>query len=260
MSLARALTKRYRAQEPAIPSSPGRSNTVRKYDRPIDRSQISLPIELISTTNVLAYNAPDIYEHHGSPASSASSTKSYEASETSRAASSSSSISSPEISRESSPVSAEPNHLSTFFQPPNCGRASLDSQRPSNDSDVPAIPTRALSHTKKSHQAIAIKRSESQVRSLATSMTQMHSHARTSLDMFSGKPEANHPFGAELAQVNELAEEFAVKDAPEWDEEERFLVENGLQKFSAVDYALEIEGLFGGVFDDKPFPMGSDWI
>ena len=78
--------------------------------------------------------------------------------------------------------------------------------------------------------------------------------------MFTVQLEANHPFGAELAQVNELAEEFAVKDAPEWDEEERFLVENGLQKFSAADYALEIEGLFGGVFDDKPFPMGSDWI
>ena len=78
--------------------------------------------------------------------------------------------------------------------------------------------------------------------------------------MFSAKPEAGHPFGAELAQVNELAEEFGGRDVTIWDEEEQFLVENGLQKFGAEDYILEIQGLFGGVFDDKPFPMSTGWI
>lgn len=78
--------------------------------------------------------------------------------------------------------------------------------------------------------------------------------------MFSGKPEANHPFGAELAQVNELVEVFGAKDVTIWDEEEQFLTEHGLQKFGAEDYVMEIQGLFGGVFDDCAFPMSAGWI
>ena len=78
--------------------------------------------------------------------------------------------------------------------------------------------------------------------------------------MFSAKPEPNHPFEAELAQVNELAEEFGVKGITVWDEEEQFLVEHGLQKFGVEDYVMEIQGLFGGVFDDKSFPMTAGWI
>lgn len=82
---------------------------------------------------------------------------------------------------------------------------------------------------------------------------------RTSLDMFSSKIDS-HPFGAELAQVNELAEEFGSKSSRIYDEEEQFLIDNGLQKFGAHDYMMEIRGLFGGVFDDRPFPMGPRWI
>jgi len=78
--------------------------------------------------------------------------------------------------------------------------------------------------------------------------------------MFSGKPDANHPFGAELAQVNELVEEFGAKDVTIWSEEEQFLMEHGLQKFGVEDYVLEIQGLFGGVFDDRAFPMSAGWI
>lgn len=77
--------------------------------------------------------------------------------------------------------------------------------------------------------------------------------------MFSGKLDG-HPFGAELAQVNELAEEFGSKNVRIYDEEEQFLIENGLQKFGAEDYMMEIQGLFGGVFDDRSFPMRAGWI
>lgn len=78
--------------------------------------------------------------------------------------------------------------------------------------------------------------------------------------MFSSKLESSHPFGAELAQVNELAEEYSQKDVAIWDEEEQYLVSNGFQKFGVEDYVTEIQGLFGGVFDDRSFPMAAGWI
>jgi len=78
--------------------------------------------------------------------------------------------------------------------------------------------------------------------------------------MFSIKPDTNHPFGAELAQVNELAEDFGVQDITVWDEEEQFLMEHGLQTFTVDDYVNEIQGLFGGVFDDGGYPLVAAWI
>jgi len=78
--------------------------------------------------------------------------------------------------------------------------------------------------------------------------------------MFSNKPDANHPFGAELAQVNELAEDFGVQDITVWDEEEQFLMEHGLHRFTVDDYVNEIQGLFGGVFDDGSYPLIAAWI
>lgn len=258
MSLARALTKRYRshASTSANPM-PGRAISTRKADRSVDRTQISLPIELLSTTNVLAYDAPDIHSLHSS---SASSTGSFGDSDSSRGVfSSSSSISSPDVSRESSPV--EPNHLSMYFPPSKLGRASAGSQASiSGDVDVPAVPTRALSHTKQSHQAIATKRSQSQVRHAPPSLPSPVVTVRSSIDLFGGPTDSNHPFGAELAQVSELAEEFGAREATVWDAEEQYLIEHGLQKWGVQDYLDEIAALFGGVFDDTPFPMGEGWI
>lgn len=269
MSLARALTKRYRKDDntSTMPLTPGRSASTRKFDRNFDRAQISLPIELLSTTNVLAFNAPDLHDLHEfntpSPSSAASSSNFFDDSASSRAASSSSSISSPESPvRESSPVSVEPNHLSTYFEIPSRARSSIGSHRQSNnlvDTDAPAVPSRAMSHTKKTHQALARKRSQSRIRSPPTSVDAANPQ-RSSLDMFSSKPEANHPFGAELAQVNELAEEFGVQVVTVWDEEEQFLIEHGLQKYTVDDYVNEIQGLFGGVFDDGSYPMIGAWI
>ncbi|MCJ1292354.1 hypothetical protein MMC34_003904 [Xylographa carneopallida] len=266
MSLARALTKRYRSHETssAIPPTPGRAASTRKFDRHFDRNQISLPIELLSTTNVLALTAPDLHDLHDfNSSSSASSATSFDDSSSSRAASSSSSISSPDSpSRECSPVIVEPNHLSTYFEVPSKARSSVGSHRQSNasvDADAPAIPSRAISHTKKTHQALARERSQSMIRSPPTSLPT--NAPRSSLDMFSNKPDANHPFGAELAQVNELAEDFGVQDITVWDEEEQFLVEHGLQRFTVDDYVNEIQGLFGGVSDDgRSHPMVADWI
>jgi len=77
--------------------------------------------------------------------------------------------------------------------------------------------------------------------------------------MFSSKVDASHPFGKELEQVNELAEEFGVKDRV-LDEEEQYILSRGLRKFAAEDYAMEIGELYGGVFEDRLFSTSSRWI
>jgi hypothetical protein len=74
--------------------------------------------------------------------------------------------------------------------------------------------------------------------------------------MFAGKVESNHPFGKELEQVNELAEEFGVSDVAVFDEEED-LVSHGLMKFGAEDYVTEIQGLFGEFSKTNCSPVGS---
>lgn len=78
--------------------------------------------------------------------------------------------------------------------------------------------------------------------------------------MFSNKIEANHPFGAELEQVNELAEEIGARDVMVLDDEELFLMSHGLQKFGAEDYLDEIQGLFGGGFGNPFGPFNAGWI
>ena len=128
----------------------------------------------------------------------------------------------------------------------------------SNDStdipSVPAIPSRAMSHTKKSHVASARERSLSRARSpappVAAPTSPITAATRSSIDMFSGKADANHPFGAELAKVDELAEQFGAKETTIWDEEELFLAQNGFQKFGVEDYITEIQDLYG-LFSDK---------
>ena len=78
--------------------------------------------------------------------------------------------------------------------------------------------------------------------------------------MFTHKPEADHPFGAELTKVNELAEEIGARDVLILDEEEQYLMSNGFCKFGAGDYVEEIMGLFGCSYNN---PFSKDcpvWI
>jgi hypothetical protein len=70
---------------------------------------------------------------------------------------------------------------------------------------------------------------------------------------------SEHPFGAELEQVNELAEEFGISSKV-LDEEEQILREKGLRKFKAEDYMMEILPLWGGVFEDELMPLSPGWI
>lgn len=63
----------------------------------------------------------------------------------------------------------------------------------------------------------------------------------------------------ELAQVNEVAEEFGLVSA-NLVQEEQDLINRGLQKFTVEDYLDEIQGMYGGVYEDKLGPMAKPWI
>ena len=227
---------------------------MRNHSGPIKRSAISQPLELLSTTNILAYNAPDLYCANSASSSSDESDSSMNFS---------SRGTSPDTSSiESAPSPVEPNHLTDYFRAPGRSPSSAGKFQRSNDSsdaDAPSVPLRAMSHTKKSHQEIARQRS---ILKSIPPPTAIHSpsNARSSIDMFSDKPEANHPFGAELEQVNELAEEIGARDVMILDDEEMFLVSHGLQKFGVEEYVDEIQGLFGGGFGNPFSPFGAGWI
>ena len=78
--------------------------------------------------------------------------------------------------------------------------------------------------------------------------------------MLLDKPDVGHPFGAELTQVNELAEEMGAREVLIPDEEEQYLASHGLCKFGVQDYLEEINGLLGGGFGNPFGPLNSGWI
>lgn len=75
---------------------------------------------------------------------------------------------------------------------------------------------------------------------------------RDSVAMFSPNitESSSHPFGRELAKVDEVAERFGATGMV-LDEEENEMVAKGLRKFTVDDYLAEITGLTGGVYDDR---------
>lgn len=273
-SLSRAFTQRTkRSPKPSLDGAgplPHRSFTTKQHAFPAGtiRDKISAPIELISTTNMLSYNAPDIF-----PKSATSSTASGKSS-LSDDDSDGSPITpeSPNSSVGSIPSSPEPNHLSCYF-----GASTSNS----GDEMAPKIPQRAPSHTKKNSEILARKRSQrmsspknsiSTVRStplLRLSQKPSISKARSTVHMFAQnleppEPMEQHPFGDELNKVSEVAEHYGIsKESLVADEEEQELISQGLIKFSANDYMSEIQGFFQTAFMDiqatKPL-SSSIWI
>jgi hypothetical protein len=244
-SLSRAFTtikNRSKSDAGAASSLPQRSLTTKHvFPSGTIRYKISAPVELLSTTNMLSYNAPDIYPTARSRSGSGSESDSSSPSP----ANASTPLTSPDTSSiESSPSSPRPNQLSCYF-----GTASGQT---APAVEAPKIPTRIPSHTKRSAEVIARKRSTSRMSSPKNST----STARSSINMFSANVETveKHPFGNELAQVSELAEEYGISSKMEViDEEEQELFSKGLFKFRAEDYAREIHGLFLNAFGEiKP--------
>jgi hypothetical protein len=240
-------------------------------------------MELKHATNMLAYNAPDLYPQ--SAKSTTSSSKSDDDSDSAHTSTSSPPTSPDVPSAADRSTSPEPNHLSCYFTPP--GHAL-----PSNvsESAVPKIPQRAPSHTKKASYEAAFKNSRyssqsshsaSTKASTTLSRSSSSSTAATSFSAgsLSRKPsipsmptvhvtpsppvtrsnpnlrktaersDPHHPFGQELAQVSEIAEHYGVKATVDiMEQEEQDLVSRGLCRLRAEDYLAEIHDLFSTFF------------
>jgi hypothetical protein len=286
MSLARAMTKRMKRteepKEPSSPTRPTRSQSV-KNGASIDRAKISLPVALVSTTNMLSYNAPDIasLKNVSSMASlthSSADDSDHSVSTRSRASSHGSrdTMSTDASSVDLSPISPVPNHFGGF---PSGGKplrksastTSLKQVKEEVIEPVPTIPARALSHSKRAHERLAHKRSLQHVGTRGSigsrgSMGSVRSsrEQRSSLDMFKATIEEEsqqHPFGRELAQLNEVVEEFGgvVRDA-EAEADLSAMRSKNLAAYCAADYLAEIRPLFSTRFGMPHQTPAMAWI
>ncbi|KFY74564.1 hypothetical protein V499_05416 [Pseudogymnoascus sp. VKM F-103] len=264
MALSRAFTTRKGSKSQNTAPVPSRSLTTKhSFSAGTIRNKISGPMELLSTTNMISYNAPDLY-----PISTASPTSSGDESDLPSMSHSTTTTPDSSVrgsgSSSSTPISPSPNHLSSYFDNAN-NKQPTHSISASTDSTAPSIPQRALSHTKKSHEILSRQRSTRQSSqnsshsSISTSTRKPSiSHPRTSADFFSPAPAFDttaNPFTNELAQVRELAEEYsggATRRAM-MSEEEQDLYSRGLCKFSAEDYVMEIQDLYCEMVG-KPVP------
>ena len=280
MSLTRAFTtRRLRGASDAaeLGRMPQRTQTT-KIPHDI-RNKISAPIQLLHTTNMLSYNAPDIPRPVRS--NSTNSSKSLSDADA-RSAVDSTPPTSPDV--DSTPG---PNHLSCYFK---TSGSPFMGTKPS-DTEAPAIPRRSPSHTKQnSYDAIARQRSVSrasrdsdQSSSMRGGQTFSRSPSTTSTRASSASHASNpfpqklantapvpptpsvprsivpqtqakemHPFGQELAQVTELAEEYIVKTQLNViDEEEQYLYNHGLQKLSPDDYMGAIQSISAMFFPER---------
>src|SRR4051812_48217783 len=141
MSIARAFTTRRVKQSLTLAEAdvlPHRSNTTKASVGSI-RHKISAPVELLYTSNMLSYNAPDI--HPQTAGSTGSSHRSDDESDSSPTAGST-----PPTSPDTPSRSPEPNHLSCYFTVP--GQTAATEAAP--QSQAPVVPQRAASHSKRS--------------------------------------------------------------------------------------------------------------
>lgn len=224
---------------------PQRDGLMKFSSGTINRGKISGPVELLSATNPLVYHAPDLGVLSSS--SSASSLRSGDDSDISPVS---------PITPMSAEPTVEPNHLSGYFPKRSATVASMArSSTSSSGVDAPSVPKRALSHTKKSHQDLARKRSLSRMSPPPTSMGAPTTR-RSQEPTVAPVPEfTEHPFSRELDQVNEVAEDFGASRV--LDEEEQLLINKGLKKISLDDYLSEIEELYGGIFVDEIGPLAT---
>lgn len=222
----------------------------------IKRGKISAPIQLISTTNMLAFDAPEL--RSATSSSSASSMRFRDDSDMSESALSAASpiTSSGSSSREGSPVDAK----SMPIPLPKRSYTLADPIKPSTTrvhDHTPSIPKRALSHTKRSHQELSRQRSMKAMTPPPLN-TISDSPSMRSVQGISGSEP--HPFGRELEQVREIAEEFGGGHL--LDEEEVIFQLKGLHRFSAQEYLAEIEDLYNSMLDDDyagPIPVAA-WV
>lgn len=272
MSLARAMTRRMKRTEVPEKTILSHSKSVKNPTLQIDRNQISLPIALLSTTNTLVYDAPDLANMNFVAMRNASSARStHSSADDSDNSISGRSRASSQGSRDtltdassvnSSPTSPSPNHLSGYFPAPNgkqlrksASTNSLSRVKEEPVEPVPALPQRAVSHSKRAHVQLAQKRSMQNLSTRGTSISSRGSlgsvrEQRSSMEIFATATisEEAHPFGAELEQLNEVAEEFSgvARSAEEQTDVDQMRRRN-LAAFCAAEYLAEIQPLFSAL-------------
>lgn len=200
--------------------------------------------------------------------------------------------------------SPAPNHLSGYFgnpQPPTSNKlrksastTSLKKVKEEPVEEVPALPARALSHSKRAHERMAAKRSmtvtgrpgsrssagSSSARSRSTHERKpsIGREQRSSIEMFRDmqnfqppptqpaqpkqrEQHSSHPFGRELQQLNEIVEEFGgvVRDA-ETEADLNAMRKRNLAAFCAADYLSEIRPLFSTRFGIPQQAAPMAWI
>lgn len=269
------MTRRIKRSD-APSSPPARSQSVKTPTTQIDRNKISLPVALVSTTNMLSYNAPDLPKMRHVSSSTASTHSSGDDSD--HSASTTRSRASTVGSRDTtltdassvdgSPTSPAPNHLSGYFASgkqlkKSASTNSLTQVKEEISEAIPAIPQRALSHSKRAHERLAAKRSLQNISSRGSMGSQRNSREqRSSVDMFSASiQEESHPFGRELEQLNEIVEEFSgvVRDA-ETEADLTAMRSKNLAAFCAADYLSEIRPLFSTRFGFAQQAAPMAWI
>jgi hypothetical protein len=281
---------------------------MRHSKKSVDITKISGPVQLLSTTNMLTYNAPDIAvmqaqrKASGSVSSGSSSSASINEDD---ASSTSSRLRDTQLTDASSvgsisPVSSPHDDQKMLFfdsaaKVASSLRRSISTIEMRNQSimeeeaselprsESPAIPQRHPSHSKKAHTDLARKRSMQAMSS--SSMTRAHNIAstsavrrdssRTSLDYFTSTSEgvpsitttpagtpSSHPFGKELEQLDEVAEEFhVVANNAEREADIQVMRAQGLARFCAAEYLTEIQPLFASyVHTHLSAPQPVMWI
>ncbi|KAK5128616.1 hypothetical protein LTR08_004045 [Meristemomyces frigidus] len=273
--LARAFTTRRNKPEMQI-STPmfGRAASLRG-GKPVSRAQISSPVALLSTSNVLLNNAQSIagtapieYRSISSGSSTSGSADDSGASTANGSIHSTESVTDAS-SVDESPISSEPkhNHLSCYFNPAVDTQTRSPSVSPRSSirsCDTPRVPQRAPSHSKKAHEGLHRMNS---VKRLLSPPPTGRDATRSSTDFFNGANSSfveapmDSPFGRELAQLDAVAEEYGqvVYDA-ETDADMNAMTSFGLAHFAASDYLSEIQGLICDTFDSEPAHGFSGWI
>lgn len=256
MSLVRAFTTRGRKAEAPnadVARTMGRAASHRN-GRPVVRAQISSPVALVSTTNMLSYSAPDINGSNRRDFSSSTSSSSGEESDASTNSIHSNDTNTDMSSVDESPICPSPNHLSSYFKPAVDTSVNSPMHSPSLSNtasfEAPIVPQRAPSHSKHAHESISRKRSVQRLQSPPVS-ARASSEFTPSLGASVEAPREN-PFGKELEQLDEIAEEFGqtVRNA-EYDADTAYMRSRNLGAFSASDYLNEIHGLIADTFEER---------
>jgi hypothetical protein len=265
MSIARAFTiRRDKADSDNMLGLHLSRAASQRAGKPVLRSNISSPLALISTTNMISYNAPDIagtapISVQLAPSRSSSSSSIDDSDRSVKSGQTVTDMS----SLEASPISTGPeeNHLSCYFKPPTDSTPIA-----SSFATTPSLPKRVPSHSKRAHEHIHRKRTiqrmlsppPSSSQALAAASEENVSSAKEST--FVGAPRES-PFHSELRELDEVAQGYSsgqvaagssptlYKDSAE----AGYLASRGLVHLSASEYLSEIQSLiYAHLADDVP--------